>query len=329
MSGLDSLKAVRLQYPKNIIFSYININSIRNKFGSLCNLTLSRVDILSIAETKLDYFFPNAQFLIPNFHQPFRLDISRNSGGLLVFVKSSIPARMLSNYKLPPDIQAIPFEINLREEKWLFISVYKPPSLNRQYFWDSLSELLDFYSGIYDNKAVFGDFNLEISHRVMLSFMSNKNFINLVKGNTCFMGKVPCIDLIINRSYSFKHTSSTETGLSDHHHLISSMMKATFEKEESKVLVYQDYKSFSFNSFKSELLSKFHHNNVTFTSFENNFANALNQKAPKKSSFRGNQKPHLNKSLRVAIMKRPRLKNKANKSQLPADLSKYKNSVIW
>ena len=164
MSGLDSLKAVRLQYPKNIIFSYININSIRNKFGSLCNLTLSHVDILSIAETKLDYFFPNAQFRIPNFHQPFRLDISRNSGGLLVFVKSSIPARMLCNCKLPPDIQAIPFEINLRKEKWLFITVYKPPSLKNQYFCDSLSEFLDFYSSIYNNKVVFGDFNVEISH---------------------------------------------------------------------------------------------------------------------------------------------------------------------
>ena len=117
MSVLDSSKAVRLQNPKNIIFSYININSIRNKFGSLCSLTLSRVDILSIAETKLDYLFPNAQFLIPNFHQPFRLDISRNSGGFLVSVRYSIPARMLSNYRLPPDIQAIPFEINLRKEK--------------------------------------------------------------------------------------------------------------------------------------------------------------------------------------------------------------------
>ena len=103
------------------------------------------------------------------------------------------------------------------------------------------------------------------------------------------------------------------------------MKKTTFEKEESKVLVYRDYKNSSFNSFKSELLFKFHHNNVTFTSFENNFVNVLNQQAPKKSKvFRGNQKPHLNKSLRAAIMKRSRLKNKANKSQLPADLSKYK-----
>ena len=47
--------------------------------------------------------------------------------------------------------------------------------------------------------------------------------------------------------------------------------------------------------------------------------------APKISKvFHGNQKPHVNKSLRAATMKRSRLKNKANKSQLPADLYKYK-----
>ena len=83
------------------------------------------------------------------------------------------------------------------------------------------------------------------------------------------------------------------------------MMKTIFEKEEPKVLVYRDYKHFSFNSFKSELLSKFHHNNVTFTSFENNSVNVLNQQAPKKSKvFCGNQKPHLTELLRSAIMKR-------------------------
>ena len=165
--------------------------------------------------------------------------------------------------------------------------------ITNQYFWCSLSEILDFYSSIYDNKAVFGDFNLDISHPVMLPFMNNENFINLVKGNTCFKGKGPCIDLILtNRRHSFKHTSSIETGLSDHYHLISSMMKATFEKEQSKVLVYQDYKKFSFNSFKSELLSKFYDNNVAFSSFENDFENVLNQQAPKKSKVsRGNQKP--------------------------------------
>ena len=126
----------------------------------------------------------------------------------------------------------------------------------------------------------------------MLTFMNNENFISLVKGNACFKGKVSCIDLIFtNRRYSFKlRLPLKQVYLSDHHHLISSKMKTTFEKEESKVLIYLDCKNFNFNSFKSELLSKFHHNNVTFTSFENNFVNVLNQQAPKKSKvFRGNQ----------------------------------------
>ena len=202
----------------------------------------------------------------------------------------------------------------LRKKNGFFLSVYKPPSLNNQYFCDCLSELLDFYSSFYDNKVAFGDFNLDISHPVLLSFMNNKKSINLVKWNTSFKYKGSCIDLILtNRRHSFKHNSSTETGLSDHHHLISSMMKTTFEKEEPKTLVCRDYQNCSFNSFKSELLSKFHHNNVTFTSFENNFVNVLNQQAPKKSKvFRGNQKPHLNKSLRAAIMTRSLLKNKAS-----------------
>ena len=88
---------------------------------------------------------------------------------------------MFSNYRLPPDIQTIPFEISRRKEKWLSVSVNKPVSLNNHNFCNCVSELWDFYSSIYDNKVGFGDFNLEISHPVMLSFMNNENFINLVK----------------------------------------------------------------------------------------------------------------------------------------------------
>ena len=77
--------------------------------------------------------------------------------------------------------------------------------------------------------------------------MNNENFINLVKRNTCFIGKGSRIDLILtNRRYSFKHTSSTEKGLSDHHQLISSMMNTTFEKEKSQKLsinIFTTYES--------------------------------------------------------------------------------------
>ena len=37
-----------------MIFTYLNIKSIRNMFKNLCELVADNVDILCIAETKLD-----------------------------------------------------------------------------------------------------------------------------------------------------------------------------------------------------------------------------------------------------------------------------------
>ena len=64
---------------------------------------------------------------------------------------------------------------------------------------------------------------------------------------------------------------------------------------------------------------------TTATVFEDNFVNVLDKHAPKKTNiFRGNHKPHVSKTLKLAIMKRSRLKNKANKTPLPRDKQNYK-----
>ena len=50
----------------------------------------------------------------------------------------------------------------------------------------------------------------------------------------------------------------------------------------------------------------------------------LDKNAQKKTNiFRGNHKSHINKTLRKAILKRSQLKNKANKTKDPKDISKY------
>ena len=90
----------------------------------------------------------------------------------------------MSNFKLPENIQVIQFELNLRKEKRLFVSIYKPPLQSNNYFLDTLNDLLDFYSGIYDNKVVFRDLNLEPINPVMMNFMDSQNFTNLIKNNT-------------------------------------------------------------------------------------------------------------------------------------------------
>ena len=79
------MKKLRLENPENIIFSYLNINSSRNKFKNMSSLVSENADILIVAETILDASFLTTQFVIPGFHHPFRLDINRRSGGLLVY----------------------------------------------------------------------------------------------------------------------------------------------------------------------------------------------------------------------------------------------------
>ena len=104
------------------------------------------------------------------------------------------------------------------------------------------------------------------------------------------------------------------------------MLKIRFHKEEPKTLIYRDYKTFSLEKFSSELFLKLEsQENNDYQTFETNFVDTLNNQAPKKSKiFRGNQKPHINKILRNAIMKRSQLKNKANKTKSVDDLIKYK-----
>ena len=53
------------------IVSYLNINSIRNKFESLKTVVCNNLDIITIAETKLDSPFTTSQFMIDGFIKPF------------------------------------------------------------------------------------------------------------------------------------------------------------------------------------------------------------------------------------------------------------------
>ena len=123
--------------------------------------------------------------MLPGYHKPYRLDISDRKGGLLVYIKSHLPSRLLKNCD---------FELNLRKEKWMFMCIYRSPSQNKQYLLGMLSEIIDHFSSIYDNYIILGDFNMEPSDSILKTFMQSHNLFNLIKSNTCFKGRGSCID---------------------------------------------------------------------------------------------------------------------------------------
>ena len=149
---------------------------------------------------------------------------------------------------------------------------------------------------------------------------------NLIKGHTCFKGKISLIDPILtNKKFSFKNIQSFETGLSDHHHMVYTMLKTTFQKSQPKQLTYRNFKNFYFESFKNDLMENMVTCDGSYDEFDRKFTTVLNKHAPKKKKWLcGNQKPHINKTLRHEIMKRLKLKNKANKTKNPSDIKNYK-----
>ena len=46
---------------------------------------MGKVDILIVAETKIDASFPTAQFSAEGYHKPYRLDVSEKSGGFSLY----------------------------------------------------------------------------------------------------------------------------------------------------------------------------------------------------------------------------------------------------
>ena len=118
-------------------------------------------------------------------------------------------------------IKVFPFEINLRKQKWLLISICCPSSQNSESFINNLATITDSFACSYDNILIMGDFNMEPTGPFLISFCDSYSLINLIKSNTYFKGIGSCIHLILtNRKYSFKNTRLFETGLNDHLHMI-------------------------------------------------------------------------------------------------------------
>ena len=103
------------------------------------------------------------------------------------------------------------------------------------------------------------------------------------------------------------------------------MLKSCFQNKDPKVLNYRDFRNYSPEDLKQDLAAALNDCGDSYDVFEQRFVANLNKHVPKnKKLIRGNNKPHMNKMLRQAIMKRSRLKNKANKTKSHFNIRNYK-----
>ena len=140
---------------------------------------------------------------------------------------------------------------------------------------------------------------------------------NLIKKATCFKNpeNPKTIDLILtNRPRTFCNSDIPETGLSDFHELTVTVLKMFFKKQSPNVISYRNYKNFSNDSFRTNLINEMSSNGIlegNLTSFLEACKKSLDYQAPgEKKCTRANQASFLMKEINKEIMTRTRLRNK-------------------
>ena len=111
---------------------------------------------------------------------------------------------------------------------------------------------------------------LTTSNPILSQFLDTFALSSLNVDPTCFKNsKNPsCIDLLLtNFKPSFMKTNNFETGISDHHKMISTIMKLHFTRESPKTKYYRDYRKFDIDYFSSELSRQL---NSVFSSVKEN-----------------------------------------------------------
>ena len=153
----------------------------------------------------------------------------------------------------------------------------------------------------------------------MAGFCGTYDLRSLISELSCYKNPEnrTCIDLILtSHPHIFQNSCVLEKGLSDFHKMTVTIMKASFQRLQPRIINYRDYRRFQNDVFREELLSELLNVNIGeneegFSNFLDICKKNLNYHAPcKQKRARGNHLPFINKTLSKEITKRTRLRNK-------------------
>ena len=154
VDDFEVLNTINIINANRQILAQLNINSLRNKFDALTLIIKDKVHILVCTETKLDDFFTDAKFSIVGFKAPVRLDRTASGGGIIVYIRDSIPSKFLGNLPSDEDSEGLFIELNLRNTKWILFAGYNPRRVRISPFLSNIEHMLNKYIHSYDGPMV-------------------------------------------------------------------------------------------------------------------------------------------------------------------------------
>ena len=116
-----------------------------------------------------------------------------------------------------------------------------------------LQKQLEASSERYEHFLIIGDFNADVSDHSVTSFCTPFKLKSIVKEPTCYKNpeNPSCIDLFLtNCPRNFHNTCLYETGVSDFHKLVVTVLRTSFEPLPPKMIKYRNYINFDEDKFR-------------------------------------------------------------------------------
>ena len=253
-----------------------------------------------------------------------------------MYVKTGIPVKRVHALE-PANLEVICFEIIIAKRKWLSYSFYRSETFTQlPKFPEELKKSVDMAINKCENITLMGDINVDMSslNELNVNYHDANEFCDIfcltnliIKQTTCLtpMAKHPSlIDILLtNRPRSFKNIV-IETGLSDHHKMVVTVLKCHFVRIQPKTIQYRDYHQFSPDAFIADFIQRNLSSlpvstldpNKAYAEFCDTFKTILDKHAPLKLKvLRGNHTPFITKKLSKGIMTQSRLKKQIQLAQ--------------
>jgi hypothetical protein len=151
--------SISRRYKDMVSFSCLNVQNLRQKVD-IVEAELGGMDIILLTETWLNSSIADGNVVLTSYKHPYRKDRDdgRLEGGVIIYVKESIPSKRRINLEIP-NLERIWVELIVNKSNILFGLFYRPPDSNPG-MWDLINLSIEnaLNSGV-DNIVISGDFN--------------------------------------------------------------------------------------------------------------------------------------------------------------------------
>ena len=139
------------------------------------------------------------------------------------------------------ELESITLEVNIENQKVLFLCTYKPPSVKNNVFEDQCQKNIDNITSTYDSIFFLGDLNFDMLDSAkcqpLMNICDSFDLDNIVNKPTCFTvnGKPSLLDVILTNCKSLVFKSCNfSCGLSDVHNIIGCQLKLENQTNKTK-----------------------------------------------------------------------------------------------